>query len=413
MPAFLNHITPSPFSLLLLLALLINISLILIVIRREYQLSVTGSFLIFLSFVVVWTASNYSISISTSLNEYDLWNRIADISFVFVPISFLYFALSYSSDDTSPTDYPLVLSFFIPFIIFINIIPTTDLITVHNEIPKYIQGIGFDFSQGPLFPIYMAWIELCFITSLLTIYSMYKRTNDLLKKKQALLIIWGILIPVIGGTVTDGILPILKIPTPPLAAPLTAFMGVLITYAIIKYGLFIINPNMIATNIIETMPESLIVIDTSNTIRLTNQSVTKLTGYEDKELVDAKIDIFFKDPLALRVLRTEILTKIDNRLPLEEVECEITTKEGIKVPINLFTSVFYDNEGKTTAYILLFQSTQHIKEQNIELQKKMEEIKEQNIKLEELNKLMVGRELKMIKLKEKLEALNVSTETIA
>jgi signal transduction histidine kinase len=150
---------------------------------------------------------------------------------------------------------------------------------------------GAQTTIGPLYIVFLLWLELLLIISLITIYKDYRQTIDPLRKIQGKYIVAAILIPLTVGTLTDGILPIFHINIFPAAIPLSSIMSMLIGYAILKYGLF----EMSFENLLTSMKIPIFTLGMNSSIIMMNESAISLLKLNPRSLHTVQLDKIIKD----------------------------------------------------------------------------------------------------------------------
>jgi PAS domain S-box-containing protein len=135
-----------------------------------------------------------------------------------------------------------------------------------------------------------------------------------------------------------------------------------------------------------------------------NKAVETITGYNLFELVGQDISVIF--------LEKEEIKKIEKAIKQREAEVrELTllTKEKKKIPVRIYSSIRKDREGNYLGYFLAFFDISEIKALQESLEEKVrertKELQEKIRELEKFQKLVVGRELKMIELKKEIKNL--------
>jgi len=151
---------------------------------------------------------------------------------------------------------------------------------------------------------------------------------------------------------------------------------------------------------------------TVNPIRIIiniNKGFEDLTGYKSIEIVGESIYIIFRE-------KEEVEKILEGVQKKEKVAKELTlmTKEKEKIPVNTTISSRKDREGNFLGYFVGITDITELKKLQEEMEEKVKErTKELNEKLEELEKfrkLSVGRELKMVALKEEIKELKEELE---
>jgi PAS domain S-box-containing protein len=87
------------------------------------------------------------------------------------------------------------------------------------------------------------------LSSIITIWFTYRNSFSALRKRQAKVVIFAMIVPMTFGTITNGILPALQIAFFPIGVPMTSFMAFFIAMAIYKYGLFELSSIKILSSI--------------------------------------------------------------------------------------------------------------------------------------------------------------------
>jgi len=153
------------------------------------------------------------------------------------------------------------------------------------------------------------------------------------------------------------------------------------------------------------LPLAVCTVTPSGIITYTNRSFLKLTQYKEIEIAGKEIDILFEDKEGLEKLKKETLEK---KL-IEGREMVLSSKDGKKIPVSAYTSLREGDKGVPVGYFLAFLDITEIKKLQEGLEDKVEErtkeLQERVNELEKIHKFTVGRELKLIELKEEIKRL--------
>lgn len=253
--------------------------------RRQYTISVV-SFSVFILLINVWGIANLLVNLPFASPKYfELSDRAAALGYTFIPVAFLIFALSFINKLSLLKNLIISSFIFIPAITFLFLSWTTNIVENHEFSSAIKNSWGYSSPPGPLFPLFLFWFELLMILSLVGIIIFYTKVLDSFKKSQSLWIIAAIFIPLLFGTITDGILPIFKIFLFPSAVPLTSITALIITYAIFKYELFELSP----LSIISSISEGVITFDNNKRILLLNDSAQKMLSLEKTNVIGKQI----------------------------------------------------------------------------------------------------------------------------
>ena len=132
-------------------------------------------------------------------------------------------------------------------------------------------------------------------------------------------------------------------------------------------------------NILKSMAETLMVIDTDGTIQRVNQAAISLLGYERHELVGRSADDLFEEGVdVLSLLKQSGLNDIIRR-----VDTSVVTKDGRHVPVSLSGSVMHDEDGEIQGMVCVAQDITERKRTQEILERQTQELARSNSELEQ------------------------------
>ncbi len=197
---------------------------------------------------------------------------------------------------------------------------------------------------------YFLYYGMCIFLGLLMIFRYRTGTGDLLKRKQAGVLILSVLLSVIPGSFSSILLRGIGIYSiPPLGDVFTIFFAGGLFYATARYRLFELTPATAADKILETMPDMLILLDARGRVVICNASFYALTGYTPEELAGKSYSRFF--PRELHDLHhVDWLLKSDS---LSNYKGSIVAKSGSPIPVLLSVSVMRDDSGRRSGFVIV------------------------------------------------------------
>lgn len=137
---------------------------------------------------------------------------------------------------------------------------------------------------------------------------------------------------------------------------------------------------------------SLVIIDKNGKITFVNKSWADIHGYKQEELINQNIKKFF--PGETYIKKFIPLTKNVSKSKPVESEFEQINKNGNVFPIWVKITPLENKSG----YVITARDITKLKQTERELEEKVKQ-------LDEMNKLLIGRELKMIQLKNQIRSL--------
>ncbi len=158
-------------------------------------------------------------------------------------------------------------------------------------------------------------------------------------------------------------------------------------------------PPVAASKIIETMADWVLVIDhKTHTWIFSNPAIEKVLGYKAEEVIG---ETTLKVPIIPPASREIIKKKWEELLEkgyLSNIEIELIHKDGRKIPFSYSESIIRDEKGEVLYRLAILRDISTTRQLREELEKKLK-------KLESFQKIAVGRELKMLELKKKIQKL--------
>jgi PAS domain S-box-containing protein len=222
---------------------------------------------------------------------------------------------------------------------------------------------GYEMTLGPLGTIYLAWFQ--FLTLLIAglLVRNYYRERHSKKKRQARIFLISVLVPIIGTTLTNILPAYLNLPfLLPLESLFTTVMGALMCYGILRCSLFSINPAEVATNILDTMAETVIVTDTRFGLEYANASAEKLFGINNEAVRGNKVDSYFAAEDFSRI-RHLLVVDPNIKEPQRLDGLSVITQQTHKItPVDLALSAILDERGQLAGYVFVMTDISKLKQ---------------------------------------------------
>lgn len=341
----------NPFALFSLIAIAVNLVLLVLVHLKGVKNETNRWFMIVPALIILWGISEFLDRSSANPTGSLFWDFFGRPSWVFLAPVMISFTLSFvGKSEVLKSRFYQLLTFGFAFV-FMFLLWNTNLILNNNVADN--QPIYWGWRVIPLgeyFDLFLVWFEILLLASLWFLIRYYRKTKDPIRKKQTLFIITAILIPVVGGSITDAILPLFGIQVLPIATLLATGMCVSISYTIIRSNLFVMNPTLTANTIIDNMSESLLVIGADKVIEQVNTSMLVLLGYKKGELVGQNIKKLFPSEELWERFSKEVLGPLKRERLLRNFETLFKTKDGRLIPIS-FSAASLVEVGRLTSIV--------------------------------------------------------------
>ncbi len=195
--------------------------------------------------------------------------------------------------------------------------------------------------------IILIWV---FATTFLAVYlcwGYFLIQTEYTKKQQAKYVLIGVPLPSIIGILTEVVVPAFNLGFPPLTTLADSIGILIIGYAIMKYHLFGLTPEMATESILANVSDFLFLVDSEGTIQRVNQAALNTLGYDEDELVNHSITKVLSNE---KFIKEELIDRISI---VQDIEIDIKVKEGKVIPTSLSTSLVHDSSGiKGIVYLM-------------------------------------------------------------
>ena len=145
-------------------------------------------------------------------------------------------------------------------------------------------------------------------------------------------------------------------------------------------------------------------------ITFVNKALQELVDYKEIDIVGEPVETLFLEKKEIE----KILAEVSKKEIIRNEELTLISKMEKKISVSLFISSRKDKEGNFLGYFLGIIDISELKKLQEEMEAKIEErtkeLREKIEELEKINRLTVGRELKMIGLKEEIKELKEELE---
>jgi len=304
-------------------------------------------FLAAMATATYWALGEFFIWQSTSYEGVQFWLNFSSFWPVLAVLA-AHFSLEFSSNPLSERKkLPLILAllYLSSFIFSILGVFTETMYTVVFEGRRWVyEPIVF----GPLYIASVLFVVLVTIWVTYLITSAWFRSPKGRFRRQNRLICIGLVSAICFGMVSGIFLPALGVTTPNFIFIGIAIFSLCITVAIVKYGLFTLNPKTAGPDIIATMPDGVLLVHPDGRIISANAAAEDIFEVAEGSLPGKNIQT---------ILPEEICATIQKYEELEEkiIDLEANPENTKGKAISIASSRVYSPDGDPAGCILIIR----------------------------------------------------------
>jgi PAS domain S-box-containing protein len=210
--------------------------------------------------------------------------------------------------------------------------------SMHAHVVRTSWGWGYEF--GPLFPAYYALTLGGFGVGFWIAARTWRRQASPAERSQGAVVVAAVGVPLLVGSLTDGVLPALGFQPPRLATLSLTFMGAAIAWSYFRFGYSLLAPGRFAPEILESLADGVMLVRPNGVVRIANAGMARLVGVSEEALPGR--------PLA------ELMPFVPLDPPREgDVEGELLVAGDRRIPVSVSSSPLRDKRGLTIGIVLI------------------------------------------------------------
>jgi PAS domain S-box-containing protein len=181
----------------------------------------------------------------------------------------------------------------------------------------------------------------------------WTKTKNMREKKQVVTVMIGLAAGSSFGVFFDIIAPLGGFFTQSFGWMASTVYVSSFAYAMVRYGMLAVTPSTIAGDVINTMPDLLVVIGLDRRISLVNQQVVSQLGSPAPELIGNTLEGLIAAPDA-GALSEQLITELEGSGTLKELSIQLRCRDGKTFPVRLNASIARDQFGNELGKVLVF-----------------------------------------------------------
>lgn len=300
------------FALLSGASLISNLTALVLISRLKYHTEPLLWFSLHVASLLFWSVAETMARLSSTPQAAIFWTPYYTLGATFMAMSFFMFTLEYigSRHAHQPISF---LGLMLTPLLFIYLDTTTELQRRYAPESLSLTPWGYITTTGPVYFLVIVFIAIMISASFILLFRFRQKTIEPRLRRQSSLFMLAIGIPLVGGFITEGVLPILNIVAiPPMTVVLASLMGLTICYGIIKYRFFTITPELIAAQIVDTMNEAVIGVGPDLQLNYANTGAQRLLGYSAGQLLNRHLNELTPQQLSTNELQKGLFGAMSN-----------------------------------------------------------------------------------------------------
>lgn len=301
-----------------------------------------------LSFSIFSLFSSFIYS-ATTIEQVYFYDKLASIgwtTFPFLMVLFFYLLSNYKSK--------LIKNF-----IYFNLIPVSafSLIVVFFKLESlklyynYAETWIFNLNtNSPWVYIFVFYLFFSVVLSLYILISWYVHSQTNRGKRQAVIILFSLIVFVIASTVTNIILPFLDILVVPALAPVNSILWIGgVFYAMTRYGRNILSPDIISNLLMNHVNKFILFLTSDKNIFAVNKYTLHQLSYTDNEISNVPPRRIFSNSYLIDF----IIREIEKKSFLSEINADIVSSQGHWIPVLLSGMKIRDKYKNHLGYVMI------------------------------------------------------------
>jgi PAS domain S-box-containing protein len=209
---------------------------------------------------------------------------------------------------------------------------------------------GWQYTFGPAFAPYLLSMMVGVGWTVYELYRGGREDTASSGERQRLWLFLPCLIPLTVSAVTDVLLPILGFQFPVLGATSFAALGLIAVWSVHRYGYFPISPGNFANQILDTLPDGVLLVRTDGSTHVANPGLVQLSGYTEQEL--------------LHMPWSELLVADTGRVDSGAASdaYDLCAASGERIPVLVKSSDLSDRLGNAMGMVLAVRDVREVEE---------------------------------------------------
>ena len=213
------------------------------------------------------------------------------------------------------------------------------------SVPAERTSWGWTYVMGPGLQLFSG-VSLVAIGAAAFCLNGAARNLSEAERRQLPWIAWTVAIQLILSTISDLVLPAFGIRFPQLGTIGLALLGGLSLWFVNHFGYSVVTPGGFSHEILRLLPDGVAMLRTDGRIRAANEGLARLAGRRIDRLDDMHV--------------SELLTWSFDSADQEEVDCELRTAGGGRIPVSVSSEPLHDRQGNDLGRVVVVRDLREV-----------------------------------------------------
>jgi len=218
---------------------------------------------------------------------------------------------------------------------------------VVQDVVRTRWGFAYGFGAGLM--AYCTCLAICLGRVFQLLAQSVRRRNSPADRRQQPWLWSACSLAFVVTLATDVAFPLAGVRLPPLGAVSFAGLGLIAVWSVHRYGYFMLSPGTFASEILETLPDGVLLVAPDEAVRVANAGMATLSGYPREALVGMRWSRLIAQPEG--PVQREVVGD----------EHALLTASGAKIPVAVSRSDLRDRQGNAIGQVLVVRDLREIK----------------------------------------------------
>lgn len=369
-------------------------------IRRK---KLNQTFLLYSLTVAYISFTQFAYHSSLDRNTAYIWLKLGSV-WPFIITLLLHLILVLVGKSSLLKNRVFLLALHLPAVLIFLLDLTTELITA-----KPIESVFGWAYPGPrdvyVMTIVFMWALIIGMISLFYTLMYLIKARSITIRRQAFFILIGVFTPYFFIGVLDFTSTFLQYEIPDISSLGFVIGNLYISYGLWKYQIFSLTTAFAAENVLFMMSDMFFLVSRRGKIINVNSAACRSLRSKRSDLIGKNIRsiVHRKDKSKFF---SRFLKLVKKQGEITDMESTVRTKIGKKMVVSLSASCLYDDNNVVRGIILIARDITRRKRIEERLKRSYQILEEKNKDLRKMTDSMIGRELKMSKLKTRIKNLS-------